>query len=379
MAVFKDYYAILAVPPDASRKQIGTAYDRLARICQPDPQREPLDPQRMRDLDEAFDTLDDPARRAQYDRIWQDSSPAATGQAPDGHDYYTVLGVSPHASREAIAAAYDHLARIYQPHPDLTPDEPNKMGALNEAFDTLDDLVRRAEYDRRRGIAARPEGAAVAMPEARQGPSATSRRRADRQFGRPPRLAIVLIGAGVVAAAAAIALAAVKLTSGSSPLIEVTTASGLKSIDLKIGDGPTPQMGQIVYLDYAGTLADGTKFDSASDGRQPWSFAFGEGEAPQAWEEAIATMKMGGRRRLIQPLGQGVAIGASPSSAPTAATSSIDVTLRDVEPAPLPSPAPVRTPTPSPAAPPAVNGNVTTTDSGLQYADIAPHRPDGTI
>lgn len=63
-----DYYAVLEIDPSASRSDIEQAYERLARQYQPDPDKEPLDPDRMRLVDEAFDILDDPARRAAYHR-----------------------------------------------------------------------------------------------------------------------------------------------------------------------------------------------------------------------------------------------------------------------------------------------------------------------
>ncbi|HET9477658.1 MAG TPA: DnaJ domain-containing protein, partial [Dehalococcoidia bacterium] len=63
-----DYYAALGVPPGSSRRTIARAYDRLSRELQPDVNAPPADPDRMRRLDEAFDFLDDPARRPEYDR-----------------------------------------------------------------------------------------------------------------------------------------------------------------------------------------------------------------------------------------------------------------------------------------------------------------------
>jgi peptidylprolyl isomerase len=64
----QDYYAVLEIEPAASAAEIERAYERLARLYQPDPDQDPVDAEKMRMLDEAFDTLDDPARRAAYDR-----------------------------------------------------------------------------------------------------------------------------------------------------------------------------------------------------------------------------------------------------------------------------------------------------------------------
>jgi len=62
---------------------------------------------------------------------------------------YSVLGVTPGASQEAILQAYRRLAR--SSHPDVRPDDPlaaRRFGVLASAFEVLGDPVRRAAYDR---------------------------------------------------------------------------------------------------------------------------------------------------------------------------------------------------------------------------------------
>jgi len=81
----------------------------------------------------------------------------------------------------------------------------------------------------------------------------------------------------------------------------VTTPSGLKYEDVKVGTGPEPKAGQTVVVHYTGTLDDGTKFDSSRDRNEPFSFTLGAHEVIPGWDEGIATMKVGGRRNLIVP------------------------------------------------------------------------------
>lgn len=64
----RDYYDILQVSPNAEPEVIGAAYRRLARKYHPDVYAELDATERMRELNEAYEVLSNPARRAEYDR-----------------------------------------------------------------------------------------------------------------------------------------------------------------------------------------------------------------------------------------------------------------------------------------------------------------------
>ena len=81
----------------------------------------------------------------------------------------------------------------------------------------------------------------------------------------------------------------------------ITTASGLKYVDLVIGTGESPQKGQPVTVHYTGTLENGRKFDSSLDRGEPYVFPIGLGKVIKGWDEGIMTMKAGGKRKLIIP------------------------------------------------------------------------------
>ena len=84
---------------------------------------------------------------------------------------------------------------------------------------------------------------------------------------------------------------------GSSGGPEVTTASGLKFVELLEGTGATPLRGQTVTVHYTGTLANGTKFDSSVDRGRPAEYKIGVGEVIKGWDEGIMSMKVGGKRK----------------------------------------------------------------------------------
>lgn len=81
---------------------------------------------------------------------------------------------------------------------------------------------------------------------------------------------------------------------------ERTTPSGLRITDLALGEGPEARSGQTVVVNYRGTLTNGKEFDS-SYGRGPFSFPLGAGRVIRGWDEGVAGMKVGGKRKLVIP------------------------------------------------------------------------------
>lgn len=77
--------------------------------------------------------------------------------------------------------------------------------------------------------------------------------------------------------------------------------SGLKIEDVKVGTGPAVKVGDTVTVDYTGTFADGTKFDSSlNPGRTPFVFTIG-GQVIKGWNDGMIGMQAGGIRRLTIP------------------------------------------------------------------------------
>lgn len=77
--------------------------------------------------------------------------------------------------------------------------------------------------------------------------------------------------------------------------------STLQIEDLHLGEGPEATAGRLVSVHYTGWLLDGPKFDSSLDRGTPFSFPLGAGHVIAGWDQGVAGMKVGGKRKLTIP------------------------------------------------------------------------------
>ncbi|PKO59288.1 MAG: peptidylprolyl isomerase [Betaproteobacteria bacterium HGW-Betaproteobacteria-17] len=71
--------------------------------------------------------------------------------------------------------------------------------------------------------------------------------------------------------------------------------------DLVAGNGATATAGQTVTVHYTGWLTDGKKFDSSVDRNDPFEFRLGAGQVIGGWDQGVAGMQIGGKRKLTIP------------------------------------------------------------------------------
>jgi peptidylprolyl isomerase len=110
----------------------------------------------------------------------------------------------------------------------------------------------------------------------------------------------------------------------------VTLPDGLKYTELKVGKGAMPRAGQTAVVHYTGTFLDGKKFDSSRDGGKPFEFELG-GRVIKCWNEAVATMRVGGRRKLVCPAPLAYGAKGYPPVIPPNTTLYFDVELLGVK------------------------------------------------
>jgi FKBP-type peptidyl-prolyl cis-trans isomerase FkpA len=107
-----------------------------------------------------------------------------------------------------------------------------------------------------------------------------------------------------------------------------TLESGLIMTELEPGTGESPTSKDQVRVHYAGTLRDGTEFDSSVRRGQPAEFPLG-GVIP-CWTEGLSKMKVGGKSRLVCPASIAYGDRGAPPAIPGGAALVFEVELLEI-------------------------------------------------
>jgi hypothetical protein len=104
--------------------------------------------------------------------------------------------------------------------------------------------------------------------------------------------------------------------------------------DLVVGKGAVAKAGDQVSVHYVGTLMDGTEFDSSRSRGKPFDFPLGKGRVIKGWDQGVAGMKVGGKRKLTIPPDLAYGPRGAPPKIPPNSTLQFEVELLGVTAAP---------------------------------------------
>ena len=145
-------------------------------------------------------------------------------------------------------------------------------------------------------------------------------------------LIVVLMASGVLVPKAPAPTPAADPATEPAESEWIPTGSGLKYHDLTVGEGEQAREGDSVRVLYEGRLTNGTVFDStARRNDEPFAFTLGEGGVIKGWEEGVAGMRVGGKRKLLIPPELGYGRMGSPPDIPPNATLEFTVELLSVD------------------------------------------------
>ncbi len=105
---------------------------------------------------------------------------------------------------------------------------------------------------------------------------------------------------------------------------------GIQVVDLSAGAGTEAKMGDLVSVDYTGTLQDGTVFDSSRPTGKPLRFRLGANQVIKGFERGVVGMKTGGVRRVVIPADLGYGKKGAPPQVPPNATLTFEIELLSV-------------------------------------------------
>jgi FKBP-type peptidyl-prolyl cis-trans isomerase len=123
--------------------------------------------------------------------------------------------------------------------------------------------------------------------------------------------------------------------SAPAPTPPPAAADGSEKLgvqDVVLGKGAEAKAGDKVSVHYIGTLTNGTEFDSSKKHGKPFEFTLGRGMVIKGWDQGVAGMKVGGRRKLTIPPSLGYGARGAGALIPPNATLQFDIELLGINP-----------------------------------------------
>jgi curved DNA-binding protein len=150
---FKDYYDTLGVSRGAPAEEIKRAYRKLARKYHPDVSKEKNAEAKFKDLQEAYEVLKDPEKRASYDQLGRDYRPGQQFRPPP--DWEQHFGRSGSHRFSDLNGFSDFFSSLFG---NAAGDAGDAHSAPEEEAGTLEITVEEAFSGARRRVTLREAG-----------------------------------------------------------------------------------------------------------------------------------------------------------------------------------------------------------------------------
>lgn len=121
------------------------------------------------------------------------------------------------------------------------------------------------------------------------------------------------------------------MNTSQQKIVQLPSGLQYEILQLVPGDAAMPTKGQKVTVHYTGTFPDGKVFDSSRIRNRPFSFILGMGQVIKGWDEGVALMKIGEKRKLIIPAHLAYGARGIPGAIPENATLIFEVELLGIE------------------------------------------------
>jgi FKBP-type peptidyl-prolyl cis-trans isomerase FkpA len=142
----------------------------------------------------------------------------------------------------------------------------------------------------------------------------------------------------VLIAAAIAGLTGCQPAPNTTPAATSSPVSSLETTDLARGQGAAVAAGQYAIVQYTGWLYEpsapdhkGKEFDSSVKTGTPFRFQLGAGQVIKGWDQGVAGMQIGGKRRLVIPADLAYGDKGADDVIPPGATLVFDVDLVGIE------------------------------------------------
>lgn len=142
--MFKDYYAILGISPNATQEEIHKAYRRCSKQWHPDRNPDRDTEELMKDINEAYSILKDPQKRERYDKEYTNLHFKSYSEESSSHSNSNNPSNDANSNKKRQSYSYNYDVKDDNLRNDINKARKEAEDFVNEFFSHLKDDSKRA-------------------------------------------------------------------------------------------------------------------------------------------------------------------------------------------------------------------------------------------